>query len=502
MPATLAQLLALIPPGAKYNEVSFALQNINEFFPEDLRKVDAARIAGWVAEITAGTRTDKSVRSDIFEFVVGESKIIQRFGTDAATAQALIAGTKQFSAMAGTGVVDADQPSTSVVAVGGTKISQGGRLLKVKNPAGSDAPELFYVVYKWRGVDMAFEVGNKARLVELFGSAEAFDDMATVTQAGFETGGYVEAGMIDQEIGATESFTSRTEREVRALGLEDLPEWLGNAPDALALVAEATAQEWSSGRLWTELAKTQAFTDRFGKVIDKYLTGNVTVGDAVAQLVADENQMRAAIRPFDGSNRADTAVLQDLINEGWTAGAAAQVLEAGESLRRRPETLAYSNLILQAAGLPVLDEAGYINALRGHGPQEVIETLNTAAAAQALELSGIGLDDEDIPLIMELVTTSDRLLTPESYTELAQQLSFNMIRYSTEVERGKLGIAEEDLISAAFGRESPTGMSSGKTLGLLARFERDRRAASEGFEGGGGFLDDQGRLRIPGLGGV
>lgn len=399
------------------------------------------------------------------------------------------------------GAQPSPDPITDVppVEVGSSTIPAGGKLIRIDQPLGSDEPHLYYIVYEWRGVQFAYEVGGPARFKELFGSTDNFDGFQKMTQDAFDEQGFVEVGLIDSELGATESLGSRIERDIRSLGLEDLPAWLSNSPEALALVGRATVQEWSSGRLWQELSGTTAFQQRFGAVWERYKTDNVTIADAVAQIVADENALMAAVRPW-GS--VDTDVIHGWLNRGWTPTAAARVLEAAEDLARRPETLEVVNAILAESGLPVLDEVGYINALNGHGPQEAIEALNTAQAARALVESGIDLADEDIDLIMDLVDTSDRLLTAESWKGLAQELSFNLVRNARELDLGKLGMSREDLIAVMFGEESPSGKSVGQNLALLARFERDRKAAAQSSDAFGGFVDDRGRLRVPGLSGL
>lgn len=404
------------------------------------------------------------------------------------------------------GIVDPSKGVTDVapVQVGNTKIPQGGRVVIVNTPQGSDESKLYYIVYAWRGNEFAFQVGGQGRFNELFSDISAFAQVNTVSQTAFDQTGFIQAGLIDSEIGATESFGSKLERETRELGLEDLPSWLGDSPDALSIVAVAAAEEWSSGRLWEKLSTTQAFQGRFGTAWSRYFTQGRTIAEAVTQLVADENGLRQALQPWltASSTAGTTAYLQELLNSGWTPGAVAQVLETGETLRRDPESLAISNMILQRSGLPTLDEVGFINALQGVGPQDTIEALNTATAARALTESGIDIADNDLDLIMELVDTSDRLLTVDSWKGLAQELSFNLVRFNTELDQGKLGVVEPELIAAAFGRESPTGKSAGEVINLLARFERDRRAASQGYESTTGFMDEKGRLRIQGLAGL
>lgn len=394
-------------------------------------------------------------------------------------------------------------PITDVppVSVGSTIIPQGARLVRVRDPEGSDAAELFYLVYNWRGVELAYEVGDRARFDELFGSVDVFDTVSSFSQAGFDAQDFTLAGSVDTILGSTESLGSQIEREVRALGLEDLPSWLADSPQALALVAQATAQEWSPGRLWTELSDTQAFQDRFGVAFDLYSQGGVSIQQAVDTIIADELSLSNAIRPFQPSGFELTPqYLQGLLLSGWTPQAAAKVLQQAATFRDDPDIMAQANAILAASGLSTLGEIDFINAMNGFGPAEIVEALNTAAAGRAL--AEAGLDDIDVDLLTEIVDTSDRLLTADSFRELAQQLAFNFARFGHEFETSKLGISREDAIAAMFGEESPSGKTSGEVFNLLARFERDRRAAGGGFEATTAFQDVRGRLRIQGLGGL
>lgn len=395
---------------------------------------------------------------------------------------------------------------TAPVDVNGTTLPNGGRLIQIRAPEGSDELFLWYVVYDWRGIDLAYEIGGPQAFRDLFGTWDINSvgmNVTRMSQIEFDDLDIVLTGSVDTIVGSDESIGSRVEREVRALGLEDLPSWLAESPDALALVAEATAQEWSSGRLWKELSTTGSFQGRFGGALDLYLQEGVTIADAVDQLVADEDAMREALRPWAaGTDAGSIEYLHGLLNEGWTPGFVAQVLEVAENFMRDPESLATANFILEASGLEALDDIGFINALAGQGPQDTIEALNTATAARALDDAGIDLADEDLDLIMELVDNSDRLLTADAWRSLAQELSLNLIRFNTEIDQSKLGVEREDLVAAAFGRESPTGRSSGEVLSMLARFERDRRVAGAGIAPSTGFLDQDGRLRIQGLSGL
>jgi LysM repeat protein len=392
------------------------------------------------------------------------------------------------------------------VDVNGTTVPAGGRLVTIKDPTGSDDSHLYYIVYEWKGIELAYEIGGPDEFLELFGTWNTGMDVTNVNQAGFDELGLVTTGSADQIVGSTESVASQIERELSALGLEDLPEWMASNPDTLVLLATATAQEWSSGRLWQELSETAGFQMRYGAVLEMYQSGGQTIGAAVAQIEADENALLAAIRPFlppgspldTGKAHEQTTFLQELMLGGWTPGAAAQVLEQADVLRSDPTSLAQANAILEMSGLGSLNEVEFLNALAGFGAPDVVEALNTAAAGTALV--NAGLDDVDLDLLMEIVDTSGQLLTVESFASLAQELAFNTIRFAHEIDENKLGFNRDDLIAAAFGQVNPNGKTPGEVINALGRFQRDRQAAGTGFEQTTGFQDEKGRLRIAGLG--
>lgn len=518
---TVNEILALLPPGAtnaralirQIGEVAESLPSwqavLDNFTPDRVRRMASQMASG---------RTDDDLRDDILTYMVGEDRLLE-LGINENTAQAIMLGANEGGQNLGAvmnlpkvqdtlnqGKVDADNNAGTdkdPVKVGDTVIPQGARLVRVRNPVGSDAKELYYLVYEWNGVQLAYEVGDTERLNELFGGVATFDDVSTFNQAQFDRRDFVEVGSVDQIVGSTESLGSQIQREVRNLGFEDLPAWLNNSPEAKALIAQATAQEWSTGRLWTELAKTSAFTARFGRVIEKYSQGGIPIGTAVEQIVADETAMRDRLRQFQRPNDTFTnAQIHSLMLRGWTADSAGQVLGQMQILESNPEALAQANRVMAAAGLPALSPVDFLNGINGFGPPRVVKALNAAAAGVALREAGLKVTDETIDTILDVVDTADRLLTVDSFQQVAQELTFNVMRFGNELDFKKLGVDREDLVAAAFGESSPTGKNVGEVLNLLARFERDRRAAGEGFDDASAFQDKRGRLIIQGLAGL
>ena len=487
-------LLALIPEGSEYDMLRFSIQTVASIFPADLAEITPARVTAWVNEIAGGEgRDDDAIRSDIFNFVVGADEIQSKLGVSEEDATQLIEGTMTFSSL---GQSVAGKGGTTTI--GDTTIPNGGTLIKVKDPQGTDASTLYFVKYEWKGVEWVFEVGDAERFEELFGSEARFDSKQTVNQNQFDGQGWVQGGSMDQLLGSDEGFASLMERETRNAGLEDLPRWVDESPEVLSIMAQGAAQGWSSARIWETIAGTEAFTDRFGLTIDRYRQGGGTIQDAVQQILSDEAALSQVVRRFqEPGSTVDEEYLQTVLSQGWTAPQAGQVLEATNQLVRDPAALAQANEILARSGLEQLDEKGFINVMLGDAPDDVTEALNTAFAAQALTQAGI--EDVDLNLLLDVIDTTDRVLTPDSFRETAQQLAFNFARFATEIDRNAFGLDEDEITAALFGRESPKGKTTGEVLNTLARFERDRRAAAGGFGGVGAFQDETGRLRFQGV---
>lgn len=401
-------------------------------------------------------------------------------------------------------------PNTETGEGGGAELPPGGRLIEVTNAEGADG-SAFYVVWDWNGVSMAFWAGDAARMKELFGDdfRSGFDQSSKMTQASFDSQQFVQAPSmtIDSQLGTTETIQSQMERQVRAARGEDLPAWIMNDPQALYAMAQGMADGWSPERTWTELAKTDGFQTRF-PAWSRYKTDQQTIVGAKDAYLRDEDELRRTLRTFVPPDRLTVDYLGQVMTNGWTAATAVQVMEGAQALRTQPEGLATANAILRARGvrdqngkLITLDEKGWLNVMAGNASPEVVETLNEAAAASALIQAG--LEDTDINLIMSLVDDVTSIRSVEDFASLASNLSTTLIQNARDIDFSRYGLEEDDLVAAAFGRESPTGKSSGQVLTTLAKVERERRDRAS-FQGTQtqAFVNEQGRLQQAGTGGL
>ena len=517
-PASVALPSSLVPAGSQYDNLRSIVVLIESNFPGEVPELTDARIAGWVAEIDSGTgRSDDDIRDEIVQFVITEP-VLQNFldnqGITDVTPADLIAGGNEggvnFSALVG---VPSQRPGTERPGVEdpegnlvSTRIPADLRLIRVLNPKGSDAAELFTLVGDVFGVELGFEVGDIARLRELFGGVDAFDNVTTLTQQQFDESILI-VGTVDEIAGSTESLQARFERDLRAAGLENPPQWLAQDQQAMTRWLAGVNDGFSAERLWSEISDTDAFKGRFAgldTVFDQLGTNQFIT--AIAEFTNREALIRQHITTRRGPG-ADTSIeyVSSLIASGWQPAEVDELLVLERQLRDSPEALDNMNQILAFQELPELSPDDFISFLQDGQrfaidpdfiPGDLFEGINDALRFQALIEEGIQIDEQFATDLGEGV--SDAVLSPDQFSERARFAAIEIARNTTELDRQTLGITREDIIAATFGEESPSGKSVSEISELLERLGRDRAKRATGLPSAASFVDAFGRLRVQG----
>lgn len=381
-------------------------------------------------------------------------------------------------------------------------IPDGGTLVRVTDPAGSDAEVLNFLVFDAFGVSVAYEIGDNATLQDTFGSF-TFENVITVGQAGFDEAGILEIGFIDEIIGQDESIGSLLERELRLLGFEDIPAWIRGDTEAMSILMVAAREGWSPGRTSNELSETDAFNTRFPSfaALQEQLGGNVGVLDTIDTYVNLETSYRAMLRRFRGPT-TDTSneYLAQLIEIGWDPNEVQPVLQAERTLRDNPNALDELNQLMAFNGLDAVDEIGFIDIMEGNAPFDVFEVLNDAFRAEALARQGIDIDTAFASSLGS--GTSTDVVSPEAFAPIAQQIASTVARNFPALQNQLFGLERDDIVAAMFNETSPTGRSSSEISEILLRLQREAQASAGGLGSGTGFIDQNDRLRIQGLGGL
>jgi len=499
---------------------------IDRTWPELEGSLPDARVQGWVAEIESGTgRTVEQIRLDILQFVVGDERIDQfagdvfeEFGLDPATgdetaeeriqriSDELQSGEKTFAGLRETLAGFAPPPQRTPDTIGGRQIPAGMRLIRITDPSGTDAGELFLLVGDVFGVNLAYEIGDRAALDEQFGGITNFESFETFTQAQFDESDTLLVGTTD-ELGP-ESLQAQFERDIRSLGLESPPAWLIADREAMTVFVTAVNEGWSTERTNNALSGTQAFKDRFiGLDVVMNQLGTSSITEGIAEFTRREDQIRQSLLASRGpSTDVSQETVTSLIASGWQPAEIEELLGLEKRVRDNPAAMDNINQILVFQGFDPLDPDDFVQFLQDQDalsldpsftPSDIFESINDALRFQALLTEGI---EVDLGFATELGTgVSEGIASIDQFSRQAQLAAGFIAANQAELNFEKLGLSREDIIAAQFGEVPEGGRPVSEVNQILEQFARERSKAAQGFSGGQSFIDASGRLRTQGF---
>jgi len=310
------------------------------------------------------------------------------------------------------------------------------------------------------------------------------------------------AGPIDEIANSTESLQSQRERDIRALGLEgQLPDWADQ--EVKNIIALATRENWSQSRMMQMLSSTSAFRARFSgldAMMEREGITDYSIG--VSQYLGEESAIESALRGSRGPNTdASNEYVGSLIAGGWQVPQIQELLDAERDLRDNPDALANINEILAFQGFDPLNPEDFIDVIvdgrrlttdPDYRPGDLFEAINEGLVVHSLLQQGLDIAPE---LAMDLTDEAGGILETGAFSQMAQASALNIMRNARELDLGRMGLSEDDVIKAAFGKGA-----SAEVQDILERFGRERGAAAQGFAGVSSFFDQFGRLRVQGIG--
>jgi hypothetical protein len=405
---------------------------------------------------------------------------------------------------------------------GNQTIPAGGDLYAVIQPNGALE---YHVVYEWEGLKFSYLIGDQEQLASLFPDADrVFAGRFTVNQAQWAGVEALGLGGIDERLGDGTPIARELNEALRTFGFESMPDWLRNDRQAMQILAQGALEGFSAGRIMRDLSQTTGFRERF-EAWDWALSQSG--GDALAAMqlyTQRESSLKNALSRFrgPGANLAND-YLAELMQIGWSVEAIMPILAAEEQLRADPGVFADINRLLAAEGLNPIGPVGAIallasqnqtaeqaaetlasidltELLGGNSPSQVFDLINDAMTLSALEdqgFVGLGLD-----FVRQLRNETGGVLSKEGVDRFAQTAAINVLRFGPDIDFGRYGLDQEDVISAAASRPAPSGRTSAEVNEIMARILRERQAAAQGFDAFSGFVNESGRLQIRGLEGL
>lgn len=403
--------------------------------------------------------------------------------------------------------------------VGSAQIPSGSTLIAVQPGPGVAGNDLYYLAGSYAGVQFAWRIGEYTDLLELLPDFErSIPSRATVTRSQWDAQRILEVGNVDEVMGSTEDIGFTIQRQLQTFGFESLPDWIRSDPDAMFTAATGANEGWSPGRTLRELSQTRSFRTRFPAwqtVLDQSGGDEAAAMSSYSEL---EGRFRDLLRSRRGPN-ADLSpeYVGNLIMGGWTPEAVAPILDAEQTVRADPGLLAGINRLLQASGQAPIGVAGatalvaagnmpsdqarqtlagvdLTRLLNGNDPGQVIDLVNDALTLTSLEeagLSGLSLD-----FVRGLRDETRGVLGAEEVMGFAQEAALQVLRFLPDIELGRYGLTQEQVVSAAAGR------GDAQVADTLSRIVRERQLAAQGTGGFTGFLNSRGRFQLQGLSGV
>jgi hypothetical protein len=154
-----------------------------------------------------------------------------------------------------------------------------------------------------------------------------------------------------------------------------------------------------------------------------------------------------------------------------------------------------------ASGTPTPLEAQKDRNAAGPTQAERFTAINDALRFQALLDAGVDVSLEQATALGQ-GDTGEEILSPADFTRQAQLAAQEIGRNISDIDLRRYDLTRDDVIAAAFNEESSSGRSVSEVQELILKLSRERSRAETGHAGVASFQDQQGRLRLQGLGGV
>lgn len=377
-------------------------------------------------------------------------------------------------------------------------------LMVVRNTSGGD--DEYLLATNIGTVDSPFQVffsiGDRARADELLGknpplSTEVLTDQQFV-QRGFEA---QRAGVVDELPQDGQSLRSQIDRQLAQLGVDDIPGWIRADRQAMLLMLQTANGDLSPSGFWTQVRNTSGFGARFPwyATVAKQLPEGATVQAVIEAGVAEETRIRNAVREARGPDAQVQETTATLMQAGWSASEASELLEAESALRRRPDAFRNLNALRTSQGLPPVDENTFVDLVTDRLPEESFRELTAVFQQAALAEQGVDLATAHARLFAE---DSDGVTTPDEFRRQSIQAALQIGLRTNDLVLRRFGLTPEDIVASAFDETSPSGLSAADVRQRLDQLQRESEVAARGLGQPGAFLDDRSRLRLQGLGAV
>ena len=470
-PNPLIEMMNLIPDGDEYNDLRATIERIAEMFPGELPEITPERVQGWVDEIAGGAGRDADgIRDDIFRYIVGPEVIMEVLGVDEDTANQLILGGNDGGINFGDLTQNDDgtfQPQGPPPTGGDPSVDEEDNPLTILE--GQDmkwfrdrSTGLWYVQYGVPNSDfkLVFEA-TQDEMDKLFGEGRR----PTSTDTSFESLIGQENVFFGQSIidMAGEGTFEDEYRRQMTIGLEQgrLPHWAEDSDDILALVFVAESESKSDQWLLDEIAKTDSFAARFPGFQEFISKNNLSSSEGVTGYLEYEAGVRSAMTQIGYD---PDSVTPDMIGGLLTKGYAVETVSQSVGRWKRmqdfaPALQAFNSVLVGAGYEPIESLQDQFDFISGVAPAEIYGLWEASSVAEAAEAAGLG-DAFTAEDALRFAARTEGHTTLEQATSAFQDAAKMLLRLRHEVDVGKFGLDQDDVINLSLGIPPASGTSA------------------------------------------
>ena len=353
-----------------------------------------------------------------------------------------------------------------------TPYAQGGTWYAVTGYPG--LPVAYFVEYTLPGGTKIFYYADRKDLdgLEGIGAGQEPPIIATVSYNEFKQG-RISGGSISDVVGTNQHYSTRVERTLMSpTGDLLLPDWASNDLEIKDMFYIAIAENWTDAKFLKQMAKTNAFQERYPAFNDMLsLTGG-----AYDRALANYQEYEENIRVLN-NRYGETANVQDLaaeaIKKGFTVDDLKETYDIFERAEKNASTLTSFQNVIEAAGLAfdVTSPQGIVDFFKGTAPTEIYDIYEASSISE--QAAKLDLSDLSVEEALEIAKNTPGQLTDQQVSASLQSAAQMITRYREYVDLGKYGLDPDTIINLSLGYREPGGLTEMELSGIVSRIIKE-----------------------------
>lgn len=251
-------------------------------------------------------------------------------------------------------------------------------------------------------------------------------------------------------------------RRVKALALDNgvLPEWAEKTGEVMNIIYIAQAEGKSGDWMLNEISRTQGFKERFPGIKRIKEAGNLTLEEAITGFLEFEAGVKAAVTGIGGKpGRVTPEVVGGLLKRGHSLDTVVSGVAKFDRMKAYRPAMQAFNKVLEANGMePIRKLQDMFDFVAGKAPADVYEIWEASSVSEAAAAAGLGdiFTAEDA---MKFAAETEGQTSLGDATQGFQEAANLLLRLRHEVDVGRFGLDQDDIIDLSLGRAPRSGTS-------------------------------------------